>query len=59
MKKTELKTAVSHFNTLTREALQTIVNSLNQGQKKKIFKNEAAAEILARYGITADGGGEK
>ena len=35
----------------THDALQLIVDELNQGQKKKIIKNEKIKELLDRYGV--------
>lgn len=36
----------------TREALQLIYDSLNQGQQKKLLKEEAVAELFERYGVS-------
>ena len=35
----------------TRAALQTVYDALNQGQQKKILKNEAVAALFERYGV--------
>lgn len=35
----------------TRDALQTIYNSLNQGQQKKIIKDENVKELFDRYNV--------
>lgn len=52
MKKKELNQKVDAFNMSTKEALLIILDALNQGQRKKIFKDATVAEMLARYGIT-------
>lgn len=51
MKKSELQNKVTEFNGSTKEALETIINALNKGQRQKLMKNEAVVAILARYGI--------
>ena len=40
----------------TKSALQLIYNSLNQGQQKKILKNEQVKALFDRYGVMTDGG---
>ena len=35
----------------TRTALQTVYDSLNQGQQKKILKDPAVAALFERYGV--------
>ncbi len=35
----------------TKVALQTVYNALNQGQQKKILKEEAVKELFDRYGV--------
>lgn len=52
MKKTELTAAVTAAKTETRDALQTVYDSLNQGQQKKIVKNEAVKALFDRYGVS-------
>ena len=32
-------------------ALQTMYNALNQGQRKKILKNEKVKTLFERYGV--------
>ena len=51
MKKKELIERVDACMAQTREALQTVYDSLNQGQKQKLLKNEAVSRLLARYGV--------
>ncbi len=36
----------------TKEALQTMYDALNQGQQKKIVKNEKVKTLFDRYGVT-------
>ena len=35
----------------TKVALQTVYDALNQGQQKKILKDEAVKELFDRYGV--------
>lgn len=35
----------------TRTALQTVYDALNQGQQKKILKDETVAALFERYGV--------
>ena len=35
----------------TKTALQTVYDALNQGQQKKLLKDEAVAALFARYGV--------
>lgn len=51
MKKSELTAAVEAAKAETRSALQTVYDSLNQGQQKKILKEEAVKELFDRYGV--------
>lgn len=51
MTKNELKTAVEQAKTQTRTALQTVYDSLNQGQQKKIVKDEAVKKLFDLYGV--------
>ena len=51
MKKTDLITAVHTVKSETRTALQTMYAELNQGQQKKIVKNEAVKTLFDRYGV--------
>lgn len=54
MKKAVLKEKTSVVKSETREALQTMYDALNQGQKKKIAKNEAVADLFERYGVVTE-----
>lgn len=51
MKREELFTKVAAVKTETRDALQTMYNALNQGQRKQIIKNEAVKALFDRYGV--------
>lgn len=51
MKKSELKAAVETAKENTRSALQTVYDSLNQGQQKKLLNDEAVKKLFDRYGV--------
>lgn len=51
MKKHELIAATQAVKTETKNALQTMVDELNQGQQKKIAKKENVKTLLDRYGV--------
>jgi hypothetical protein len=51
MKKHELTAAVDAAKDETRNALQTVYDSLNQGQQKKIVKDEAVKKLFDLYGV--------
>ena len=51
MKKEHLNSLVKDTKTETREALQILVDELNQGQQKKIVKNKKVKELLDNYGV--------
>ena len=51
MKKAELTAAVDAAKVETKSALQTVYDSLNQGQQKKIVKDEAVKELFDLYGV--------
>ena len=52
MTKDKLKSAVELARTETKNALQTVYDSLNQGQQKKIVKDEAVKALFDLYGVT-------
>jgi Fe2+ or Zn2+ uptake regulation protein len=54
MKKNELTEAVATAKAETKAALQTVYDALNQGQQKKILKDEAVKELFDRYGVEYD-----
>ena len=39
------------YNLESKTALQTMYNALNQGQRKKILKNEKVKTLFERYGV--------
>ena len=51
MKKFELNKAVTEAKNETKNALQTVYNALNSGQKKKIIKDEAVKALFDLYGV--------
>lgn len=51
MTKTELNAAVEAAKNETRNALQTVYDALNQGQQKKIVKDEAVKKLFDLYGV--------
>lgn len=51
MTKAELNTKTTAVIDETRIALQTMYDALNQGQQKKILKDEAVAALFERYGV--------
>ncbi len=51
MKKHDLTAAVVNAKTETKNALQTVYDSLNQGQQKKIAKEEAVKKLFDLYGV--------
>ena len=46
-----LREATEAMRAETRSALQTVYDALNQGQQKKILKDEAVAALFERYGV--------
>lgn len=52
MRKQELTAAVETAKTETRDALQTMYDALNQGQRKKIVKDEKVKALFDLYGVT-------
>lgn len=51
MKKHKLIEAVQTVKDETRNALQTMYDVLNSGQKKQIVKNEKVKALFDRYGV--------
>ena len=51
MTKNELTAAVEAAKTETRAALQTVYDSLNHGQQKKLIKDEAVKALFDLYGV--------
>lgn len=54
MKKQVLKNKTEKVINETKEALQTVYNTLNQGQQKKIVKDEKVKELFDRYGVKGE-----
>lgn len=51
MKKEALIFAIESAKTETKTALQTVYDSLNQGQQKKIVKDEQVKALFDLYGV--------
>ncbi len=51
MNKAKLNAAVDICKAETKAALQTVYDALNQGQQKKIIKDEAVKALFDRYGV--------
>ena len=51
MKRDRLQQEVKAVKTETKDALQTMYDALNQGQQKKIAKDEQVKALFDRYGV--------
>ena len=51
MKKEALNMAVESAKKQTRTALQLVYDSLNQGQRKKLLKEKAVAQLLEQFEV--------
>lgn len=51
MRAVDLRLATDKAVGETRAALQLVFDSLNQGQQKKLLKEEAVKELFDRYGV--------
>ena len=51
----ELNAAVEAAKEETRTALQTVYDALNQGQQKKLVKDEKVRTVFDLYGVAYDG----
>lgn len=51
MTKQELVIKVAAVKEETKNALQMVYDELNQGQQKKILKNDAVKALFDRYGV--------
>ena len=51
MDKQTLEIAVQNAKAETKEALQTVYGALNQGQQKKIVKDEKVKALFDLYGV--------
>ena len=47
----ELTDKVLAYNREVKEALQTVYDELNQGQRKKLLKSNVVKEMFERYGV--------
>lgn len=52
MTKEELTIAVETAKTNTRDALQLVFDELNNGQQKKLIKNENIKALFDLYGVS-------
>lgn len=52
MNKTELEEKTAAVINETQAALQTMYDALNQGQQKKIVKDEKVKALFDRYGVS-------
>lgn len=50
---TEREKAVA-FNRETRDALRTVYNELNQGQRQKLLRATEVNSLFGRYGVLKD-----
>lgn len=55
MTKNQLERKTNAVVNETQTALQTMYNALNQGQQKKIVKDEQVKALFDRYGVEYDG----
>lgn len=51
MKKEALTAAVDAAKSTTRDALQTVYDALNNGQRKKLVKDETVKTLFDLYGV--------
>lgn len=51
MKKEDLFNKVAQIKTETKDALQMVFDELNNGQQKKLLKNEQIVKLFDRYGV--------
>lgn len=51
MKRRKLREGLDAVKSETKEALETVLSELNQGQRKKIEKIEEVRALLNRYGV--------
>ena len=51
MRKQELQEAVVNAKAETKNALQTVYDALNQGQQKKILKDDSVKALFDLYGV--------
>ena len=51
MTKAQLENKTAKVIAETQKALQTVYDALNQGQQKKIIKDESVKALFDRYGV--------
>ena len=51
MNKQELEIKTDAVVNETRDALQTVFDTLNQGQRKQVVKNKDVKKLFDRYGV--------
>lgn len=51
MTKTELENRTDFRFNETHDALQAVYDELNQGQRKKLLKDEKIKKLMERYGV--------
>lgn len=51
MTKKELREALDNAKLETKQALQLVFDTLNNGQQKKILKEDAIVGLFDRYGV--------
>lgn len=56
MTKGELTSAVAAAKAEVKDALQTVYDALNHGQRQKLVKDEKVKALLDLYGVEYDGG---
>lgn len=54
MTKSELETRTSAAWQQTHDALQTVIDALNKGQRQKLLKDETVKALLERYEIMTE-----
>ena len=54
MNKHPLRRKTDEVISETKTALQTVYDALNQGQQKKILKDEKVAKLFKRYNVITD-----
>lgn len=58
MRKADLKNAVGSAKAETKTMLQIVYEPMNQGQQKKIVKDDTVKALLDRYGVKYATNGE-
>lgn len=54
MKKSAVKAAVTAAKTETHDALRTVYDALNKGQRQKIVKDAKVKAVFERYGVEVE-----